>query len=103
MLVAERNVDPDGYFTGTMGDDDQGWNLGYDWDVLRWGAASIPLTPDTPGLDPATCFGSAHPSGVEAVFCDGSVHNLTYGLDSTILGLLCNRADHQAIDISKLQ
>ncbi len=102
LLAAERNCNPDGYFTGTMGDDDQGWNLGYDWDVLRWGSASNPLTPDTPGLDPATCFGSAHPSAVQAVFCDGSVHRFTFSLDGPTLGLLCNRADGQTIDDGKL-
>ncbi len=103
ILAGERALDPDGYFSGTLQDDDQGWNMGYDWDVIRWGSQNDPLTQDTPGIDAQLSFGSAHSAGGQVVFCDGSIHNLTYSIDSRVLGLLCNRADRQPIDWSKLQ
>ncbi|HKD35653.1 MAG TPA: DUF1559 domain-containing protein, partial [Pirellulales bacterium] len=103
ILAGEKGLDPNGYYSGTLEDDDQGWNLGYDWDVVRWGSVNDPLLQDTPGIDAATAFGSAHASGVQMVFCDGSIHNLTFTTDSHVLGFLCNRADRQPIDWSKLQ
>jgi prepilin-type N-terminal cleavage/methylation domain-containing protein len=103
VLAGEKSLCPDGYFSGTLEDDDQGWNLGFDWDVVRWGSTSDPLQQDTPGIDAATDFGSAHASGAQIVFCDGSIHNLTYGTDTKVLGYLCNRADRQVIDWSKVQ
>lgn len=103
ILAGEKLMDPNQYSSGTSADDDQGWNLGYDWDVNRWGSVNDPLQQDTPGVDPGTSFGSVHASGAQMVFCDGSIHNLTYGTDTKVLGYLCNRADRQAIDWSKLQ
>ncbi len=102
LLAGEKNLSPDCYTPGACPDDDQGWNIGYDWDTIRWGGPGYPLTPDTPGADYATLFGSAHPSGVKTVFCDGSIHNLSYSIDQTVLGFLCNRADGQAVNWSAL-
>jgi prepilin-type N-terminal cleavage/methylation domain-containing protein len=105
VLAGEKGVAPDGYYSGTLQDDDQGWNLGYDWDVIRWGAVNVdpPIQQDTPGIDAEDSFGSAHAAGAQMVFCDGSIHNFTFSIDAHVLGLLCNRADRQAIDWGKLQ
>jgi prepilin-type processing-associated H-X9-DG protein len=38
-------------------------------------------------------FGSAHPAGLNAVFADGSVHSIKYGIDGDVFNALGNRRD----------
>jgi prepilin-type processing-associated H-X9-DG protein len=38
-------------------------------------------------------FGAAHPAGMNAVFADGSVHNIKYGIDPQTFNALGNRDD----------
>ena len=38
-------------------------------------------------------FGSAHPAGMNAVFADGSVHNVKYGIDPQVFNALGNIND----------
>jgi len=99
-LVGERNINPDGYATGKLQDDDQGWNLGYDWDTLRW-TAQQPHR-DQAGFDGHLVFGSAHPSGWNVVFCDGAVRTMNYGIDPDTHRCLGSRNDHTPIDQSRL-
>jgi prepilin-type N-terminal cleavage/methylation domain-containing protein len=110
ILVAEKYVCPDAYSTGTDTGDNDGWDLGYDSDIIRFGPA-LPLTSpmtqptrDTPGLQTATTstsFGSAHPSGFATALCDGSVKMISFTVDPTTFSNLCNRADGNPIDGSK--
>ena len=50
-------------------------------------------------LNPSFCwhsafgFGAAHPAGFNAVFADGSVHNIKYGIDPDVFNALGHRAD----------
>ncbi len=46
-------------------------------------------------------FGSPHPAGCNFVFCDGSVHSISFAIDPQTHSLLANRADNQPIDDSK--
>jgi prepilin-type N-terminal cleavage/methylation domain-containing protein/prepilin-type processing-associated H-X9-DG protein len=115
IMAGEKYLGPDYYTSGTCDGDDQSWDIGYDLDIVRWAggpAASPPNLPvpdpappmqDTKGLNNWTQFGSAHASGVNYVFCDGSVHMISYGVDPTVFPMLCNRADGQALDPSLLQ
>ena len=43
IMLGERHVNPDEYYTGTASDDDQGWDQGYDRDTTRWGGADKSL------------------------------------------------------------
>ncbi len=101
ILAGEKYLDPDGYFTGTLGSDDQGWNLGFDYDVIKWGTTSTPPTQDQPGNDLWTSFGSAHSNTAQFVFCDGSVHSIAYTVDPSVFPLLCSRTHNKTIDPSK--
>ena len=43
IMLGERHVNPDEYYTGTASDDDQGWDQGYDRDTARWGGSDKSL------------------------------------------------------------
>ena len=96
-LLGERFLNPDSYYNGGACDNDQGWDLGYDYDVNRW-TRSRPL-PDTPGAGGCrTEFGSAHLAGFNVVLCDGSVHMINYNINVEIHRRLGNRRDRKPID-----
>jgi hypothetical protein len=46
-------------------------------------------------------FGSAHPTGINAAFCDGAVHSISYDVDREVFRQLGNRKD-QAKLVEKL-
>ncbi len=101
-LVAERYISPDVYNTGISATNDQGWDEAYDYDVVRWtvndnpsGGALSSFQPirDQRGNDNAWCFGSAHATVFNAVFCDGSVHPMQYDIDLETHRRLGNRKD----------
>jgi hypothetical protein len=99
-LVGERCVNSDEYYTGRPPDDDQGWDLGFDWDVVRWTYAKPQR--DRAGVNNSEVFGSAHAAGWHMVFCDGAVRMLSYGIDEATHKNLGSRNDHIPIDQSKL-
>ncbi len=53
----------------------------------------IPTTPPNNDWRSIFMMGSAHPAGMNAVFADGSVHNVKYGIDSQVFNALGNRDD----------
>jgi prepilin-type N-terminal cleavage/methylation domain-containing protein len=108
-LAGEKYCTPDNYTDGTIGSDDQGWDCGHDWDVLRFTApkgnptdSSFIPTRDTIGLDTGRAFGSTHANSFTMALCDGSVHSINYTIDPTIHSYLGNRHDGKAIDAKKM-
>ncbi len=105
------------------GSDDEGWDMGWDWDCVRWsGTATYYLTtnpsyrlggpcanyqPTTDraentadyssnvsvGVYRGMGFGSAHPAGFHMAMCDGSVHLMSYTIDLNLHHRLGNIAD----------
>jgi prepilin-type N-terminal cleavage/methylation domain-containing protein/prepilin-type processing-associated H-X9-DG protein len=55
---------------------------------------------DTPGYARDATWGSVHAGGFNAAMCDGSVRQLSYGIDAHVLNNLGNRKDGQAIDVT---
>jgi len=96
-MVGEKYLIPDHYFDGKDTADDQCLFSGHDRDVVRQGD---PPARDRRGLDIQISFGSAHPSGWNAVFCDGSVHTMSFTINLILHQNLCNRADGQSVDTS---
>jgi prepilin-type N-terminal cleavage/methylation domain-containing protein/prepilin-type processing-associated H-X9-DG protein len=47
-------------------------------------------------------FGSAHPSGFNAAFCDGSVRSLSYSINLSVFRALSTRAGGEVVDQSAL-
>lgn len=100
--------------------DDRGWTDGWDADIVR--STAFPLQSDgdsTPahvtlgltrnqvvssgahGLGESPlgyCFGSAHATGINACFGDGSVRTLSYDINTEVFNYLGDRADGQPVD-----
>src|SRR3954463_12892122 len=98
LLISEKflpldNYDGEGpFFNGMLRPfegDDRGWSDGWDFDTVR----STGVAPKRDEAVPASVyntgqnwrdyltFGSAHPSGINAVFGDSSVHTISYDID----------------------
>ncbi len=82
FLAGERYHNPDDYYTGSDGADNEGYYNGQDNDNNR-DTASVPMQ-DKPGyIDPGR-FGSAHAGGLFMLMCDGSVQFILYGVDLAV-------------------
>jgi prepilin-type N-terminal cleavage/methylation domain-containing protein/prepilin-type processing-associated H-X9-DG protein len=105
-MVGEKYLNPDHYETGADGGDNLSMYQGHDWDVNRWGNRDVNLNllpqPDRPGNGNVGTFGSAHPGAFNMVFCDGSVHQISYEIDGVLHEYLAHRKDGNVIDTSGL-
>jgi prepilin-type N-terminal cleavage/methylation domain-containing protein/prepilin-type processing-associated H-X9-DG protein len=93
LLVAEKRMNLF-YLGGKRSDDNEGYSGGNDWDTMR--SANSPPLADTNEPTPEhgfATFGSSHPSGINSVFADGSVHRISFSIDSTVFSRLGSRAD----------
>jgi prepilin-type N-terminal cleavage/methylation domain-containing protein len=116
MLIGEKSLNSARYGGGD-GNDNQGYWRGIDSDVV--GGIYTPVSPDpappyAPQQDrsyPGTynysgnfsLFGSAHPVGFNAVFCDGSVRVIRYSVDvDNVLLPACVRDDGLPFDVGSL-
>jgi prepilin-type N-terminal cleavage/methylation domain-containing protein len=99
-LAGEKLIDSDHYFDGEDPGDNGNYSCGFDVDSVRASWQGSPMQ-DTPGVVLWQRWGSAHATGCRFVFCDGSVHVISYSIDPTINNLLANRADGQPIDPTK--
>ena len=78
-----------------QGDDNEGYSSGWDHDTMRY-TSSVPIPDPTTG-DGQQRFGSAHPNGMNALFCDGSVHTVTYNIAQPTFAALGTRAGKEVI------
>jgi len=104
-MLGERSLDSDRYYDGYECANDQGWDLGYDFDVNRWTHDDRSHHPrqDRPGVSGCeVAFGSAHPAGFHMAMCDGSVHLMNYTIDGSIHAKLGNRKDGTSLDPNDL-
>ena len=81
-------------------DDNEGYTAGFDVDTVR--NTSLPPAPDffDNGWDKASRFGSSHAAGINAVFADGSVHFISYGIDTSVFLYLGNKSDGRVVDFA---
>jgi prepilin-type N-terminal cleavage/methylation domain-containing protein/prepilin-type processing-associated H-X9-DG protein len=78
--------------------DDIGYTSGWSGDTIR----SVKESPqqDYVGIDSEeVLFGSSHPGRFNAVFADGSVHTIPYGLDPDIFYRLGDISDGEVVDL----
>ena len=79
FLVGERYIDPRHYTDGQDQGDNEGMYSGFDNDTSR--VTVGPPRRDTPGVANPRLFGSAHPSGLNMLYCDGGVRVVSYAVD----------------------
>jgi prepilin-type processing-associated H-X9-DG protein len=103
LLLGEKYLSPDYYFTGSCGADNESMYMGFDNDIYRVTNASHRPLADRPGYNSTMAFGGPHLPGCQFAFCDGSVRLLRYGIDGTTYANLGHRKDGAAIDESKIQ
>jgi prepilin-type N-terminal cleavage/methylation domain-containing protein/prepilin-type processing-associated H-X9-DG protein len=107
VLAAEKRMQVS--FLGvSQPDDDQGYVCGWDQDEIRWAfdpPAQDVLSSTVWKQAPAWQFGSAHLSGMNTAFCDGSVRFIPYTIPSNndpsnpgIWQRLCVRNDGLPVD-----
>jgi len=102
MVIGEKRLEPQKYGSGDW-HDDRGWTDGYDPDIVRSTGTNFVYTRDcNGGCTSGYEFGSAHISGMNAVFADGSVKSINYSIDPLIFDRLGNREDGLPVDQSKL-
>jgi prepilin-type N-terminal cleavage/methylation domain-containing protein len=114
FLLGEKYVRADLY-TGGSKSDDKGWIDGWDPDAIRStcfqpyqdsDGAGFSFQPqngpgDLFGIDrDVYYFGSAHPSGFNGIFADGSIRGLNYDIDVVLFNALGTRAGEEVVDDS---
>ncbi|MFA8017335.1 DUF1559 domain-containing protein [Bremerella cremea] len=90
LFIGEKRMQV-GYIGQNPGNDDNGWVSGWDNDSVAL-AGRLP-GPDAPNVPYTDAFGSAHPSGFNALFGDGSVRQIPYGVDVVVLVRMSHVAD----------
>jgi len=104
--VGEKSCIPKYYESGRTPNDHQNMYIGYDWDVCRFADPNIRMYPDhlVPDISgderQRYTFGAAHHTVCQFVFCDGSVHAISYNIDPLIHARLTGRQDGQSVDKS---
>lgn len=100
MFAGEKYLFFDFYFSGTGGADNNTLYQGHDKDITRWCRGRdpelLPLRDTRQSSNTANDdyrFGSAHPNGVNVVFCDATVTTVSFDVDPKVWEHLGNRAD----------
>ncbi len=108
FMIAEKFIRPKNYAGGEPGDR-MGWAEYGGLDTCRSSTSldgwanncSLDRNDITEGQD--DLFGSAHPAGLNAVFADGSVHNIKYGIDADVFNALARRDDGTALHLDNFK
>lgn len=104
VLAGEKYVPAGAYDTANNIGNDQGWDLGFDLDVIRWTKNPPATDASTPsaGEEVHFLFGSPHPGGCQMVFCDGSVRSISFDVESRVSARLGAIDDGEILDSSAL-
>jgi prepilin-type processing-associated H-X9-DG protein len=98
IAVGEKYLPRAAYFSGTDSADNESMYVGYDNDLFRSTNGTFGLPhPDSDNVANQLVYGSAHPGGFNAVFCDGSVHVISYNIDAFVYDGLGHRADGKVL------
>jgi prepilin-type processing-associated H-X9-DG protein len=120
-MLGERYLNVNYYLDGNSPRDDQNLFVGHDRDVngytYRIGFTITPTNPrkkftyvdnagnnhvpfqDRPGWDGLSewAYGSAHPSGINVVYCDGSVNSIGYDVNARVFCYMGGRDDEENV------
>jgi prepilin-type N-terminal cleavage/methylation domain-containing protein/prepilin-type processing-associated H-X9-DG protein len=107
LFVGEKIVNP----AKTCCVDNESWaGPGIDGDIIRgakpngssWWTPAMDFTDPTVPDDEHYRFGSKHPSGINAVFGDGSVRFVRYSVDPVVFMRACHRMDGVPFNLNDL-
>ena len=101
-FVGEKYLNPGDYATGLAPGDNESVYSGAGQDMNRWTAGSLLPQQDRQGLRASMHFGSAHSSGLNMMFCDGSVRHMRYNIDGETHRRLGNRQDSEVTSLSEV-
>ena len=96
-LVGEKYLPALNYTDGADLGDNEAATQGFDNDMCRIAGEGNEPMQDRIDEEHTDIFGSTHPEGFHAVFCDGSVHLIDYGISPEVHGNLANREDGQTV------
>jgi prepilin-type N-terminal cleavage/methylation domain-containing protein len=103
LLIGEKWLFFDWYDVRTTGEgaciDNEGYCNGWDNDTVCF-SQERPRSDSDSGNGCGLIFGSAHSSGFQTVFCDGSVHTLQYNIAHATWTALCSINDGKIVDSS---
>jgi prepilin-type processing-associated H-X9-DG protein len=103
IFAGEKFLPTNHYTDGRDAGDNESMYAGFDDDSCRNASSAYPPVEDYAVGDEVvespnhTGFGSAHGSGCNFVFCDGSVHTISYTIDPTTYDCLGSRRDGNPI------
>ncbi len=109
MMIGEKRLNFEYADSECQPGDNDGYVGGYQDDVVRWGSVLPEADFDGPHLNfsnlyPANFqFGGSHSGVFVSVFCDGSVHSMSYSIDGLAFANLCSRDDGQILDLEELE
>ena len=99
LMVGEKRMNL--YYLGQLRlDDNEGYTCGNDWDTMR-NANDTPAPDIRDGASPERGFaefGSSHPSGMNFVFADGSVHHVAFTIAPEVFAAIGTRAGGEVVD-----
>ena len=82
FMIGERYLNPDRYYDGRDGSDNECMYVGFDNDISR--SSDYPPMQDRKGVGSTFAFGSAHTGGFNMAMCDGSVQFINYDISMTV-------------------
>ncbi|MCC6124779.1 MAG: DUF1559 domain-containing protein [Pirellulales bacterium] len=100
IMLGEKYLIADHYLDGVSWTDIENLFIGYDDDYSKTTDQSIPgaeYRRDAHNFDQYWAFGSAHATGANFVFCDGSVHSIDYDVEANVFLYLGFRDDKKGI------
>jgi prepilin-type N-terminal cleavage/methylation domain-containing protein len=97
LLVSEKRLNLNFLGQEDATDDSQGYTAGWRNDTMRKTTRPPQRDYRAPFGDGQGIFGSSHPSGINALLADGSVHSISYSIDKLTFQLLGNESDGQPL------
>ena len=101
IMIGEKYLIPTDYTTGSNQADNETMYTGYNNDNFRNTYYGRTPMQDRIGMHTPYHFGSAHGGGCNFVFCDGSVHQISYSVDPATFRDLGNGRDGNPLDQSR--
>lgn len=90
-IIGEKSMNFADYTTGLNSGDNENLHTGFNDDTCR-STKYLPIR-DTQFDREPTRFGSAHQWGLQMIFCDGSVHSISYDVEASVHSALGHKSD----------